>query len=124
MTRGAESLGSYLKQLRKSTGLTLREVEIKTDGSIKNGYLSQVENGQIKQPSPSVLWELSELYGVDYDDLLVRAGHRERLSDQRVTGGKVAGIPLRALQELTPDEQAELRDYLEFIKHRRRTSVG
>lgn len=67
-------LGPYLKSARRSVGLTLRDVEAKTD--ITNGYLSQIENQLIAKPSPNVLFQLAELYGVEYSDLLVRAGHR------------------------------------------------
>lgn len=119
-------LGTYLKNARNSIGFTLREVEHKTHGRIKNGYLSQVENSQITRPSPSMLWELAELYGLDYNDLLTRAGHRRSTSNQDtlLADLELEGIPLRALKDLDEDEKADLRQYLEFLKHRRQRAAG
>lgn len=119
-------LGPFLKSVRSSIGYTLREVEAKTGGRIKNGYLSQVENGQIANPSASMLWELADLYGLEYGELLEKAGYRRPSSNERI--GDVPrelydGIPLRALAELNADERAELRRYLEFLSHRRSSGV-
>jgi transcriptional regulator with XRE-family HTH domain len=114
------SLGEYLKDSRDAVGLTLRQVEERTEGRVKNGYLSQVEGGHISRPSPEILWHLAEAYGVSYADLLARAGHRvptEAVPDRRRV---INGIPLSALQELTPGERDELVRYLSYLRHRRR----
>jgi transcriptional regulator with XRE-family HTH domain len=113
-------LGDYLRESRKATGLTLRGVQSKT--GITNGYLSQIESNAVDRPSPNMLFKLAQTYGVDYSDLLVRAGHRipsESADSSRTTA--LAGIPLRALEELTEDEAADLRNYLAFIQQKRRS---
>ncbi|MHC4933777.1 MAG: helix-turn-helix domain-containing protein, partial [Planctomycetota bacterium] len=48
-------LGTLLADLRMAKGLSLREVEEATGKAVSNAYLSQLENGKIKKPSPSVL---------------------------------------------------------------------
>jgi HTH-type transcriptional regulator, competence development regulator len=53
--------------------LTLRAVEQATE--VSNAYLSQLESGKIKQPSPIVLYKLSQLYGVSYADAMRFAGY-------------------------------------------------
>lgn len=112
----SNDLGPYLKIARRSVGLTLRDVEAKTD--ITNGYLSQIENQLISKPSPNVLYQLAELYGVEYSDLLVRAGHRvPAASGQRADF--LNGIPLRALEDLTDEEKKDLMDYVNYIKSKR-----
>jgi len=113
-----DSLGDYLRASRKATGLTLRAVEAMT--GVTNGYLSQIEGRSAKQPSPNVLYKLAGAYGIDYSDLLVRAGHR--IPSAESSAGRpatLAGIPLRALEELTEQEAAELRNYLAYIRQKR-----
>ncbi len=110
-------LGPYLKSARRSVGLTLRDVEAKTD--ITNGYLSQIENQLIAKPSPNVLFQLAELYGVEYSDLLVRAGHRVPTAVSGQRADLLNGIPLRALEDLTETEKDDLMDYLKYLKSKR-----
>jgi transcriptional regulator with XRE-family HTH domain len=66
--------GQFLKGLRASRGLTLRDVERITEGKISNAYLSQLENGKIKSPSAIMLHQLSAAYAVDYKELAEKAG--------------------------------------------------
>lgn len=49
-----------IKQLRKTKRLTLRQVE--TGTGISNAYLSQLENGVIKNPSYTVVKTLLDFY--------------------------------------------------------------
>ena len=110
------ALGPFLKAARRSVALTLRDVEAKT--GITNGYLSQIENQLIAKPSPNVLFQLAELYGVSYSDLLVRAGHRVPSAPAQ-PADSLNGIPLRALEDLTESEKKDLMDYLNYLKSKR-----
>lgn len=114
-----KKFGEHLKGLRKSVGLTLRQVEEKTNRAVKNGYLSQIESGLINKPSPAILWELSMVYGVDYGDLLTRAGHRVPESSVPDAKRAIAGLPLHAFADLTEDERQQLIDYAGFLRQRR-----
>jgi HTH-type transcriptional regulator, competence development regulator len=113
-------LGAYLKNLRDAAGLTLRDVEDKTGGVVKNGYLSQIENGAINRPSPGILYELAQVYGVSYRILLARAGHRvpedEVAPDQRA----IADLPLRAFAELDAEDRQALVEYAAFLRQRKK----
>jgi transcriptional regulator with XRE-family HTH domain len=114
-----ESLGAYLRSTRRTAGLTLRDVEAET--KISNGYLSQIESNRATSPSPNMLHKLALVYGLDYTDLLVRAGHHvPTASPEYDQERKLAGIPLRALEELDEAEAAELRNYLAFLRQKRR----
>jgi transcriptional regulator with XRE-family HTH domain len=115
-----EALGRYLKGVRETLGLSLREVEHRTGRYVKNAHLSQIENESIEQPSPAILWQLAEVYGLDYGDLLVRAGHRIPKDQKAPYERAPAGIPLRALMELDKEDQALLREYLTFLQHRKK----
>ena len=97
----------------------MRAVQERTDGRVKNGYLSQIENGDIKSPSPTILHDLSEVYGVDYADLLDRAGHPVPVMAATPATSPIAGFPTSALADLDDREQREVLDFLAFLKSRR-----
>lgn len=59
-----------LRQRREAMRLTLRDVERITDGKISNSYLSQLENGKIKEPSAHVAQILAATYSVPIEDML------------------------------------------------------
>jgi HTH-type transcriptional regulator, competence development regulator len=69
-------LGRILTQARQVKGAKLREVEEAT--KISNAYISQLESGHIKEPSPHKLKTLAEYFGLDYSDLLEAAGYATR----------------------------------------------
>ena len=112
-------LGQYLASVRERHGLSLRQVEKATNKVVSNGYLSQVENNQIKKPSPNILYALAELYGVSYEDLMERAGFVTPTKARRVheRHGRIATF---AGRNLTEEEEAELVRYLGFMRSRRK----
>lgn len=114
----AEPIGEYLRQLRQVSGMTLRDVENRTGLQVKNGYLSQVETGHIQRPSPAMLWHLAQVYGVSYEDLLIRAGHRD--PDVGAKPDLLAGVPLSAVAELDEEDKAALRDYIQYLTTRKK----
>src|ERR1700722_2690654 len=101
--------------------MTLREVEEGTNKVVSNAYLSQIENDKIQQPSPNVLHALADIYGIDYADLMERAGHIVPTT-ARAQGQRHGRVATFASHHLTPEEEAELIDYLKYIRTRRRPS--
>ena len=107
-------LGTYLMLVRKARGLSLRQVEEATDKDVSNAYLSQLENNKIAKPSPNILHVLANQYGLDYEDLLMRAGYLPTMADS--AGRRQGRVAAFAIQDLTPDEEKTLLAYLEFIR--------
>jgi transcriptional regulator with XRE-family HTH domain len=70
-----ENFGSYVRRLRKSKGLTLKQVE--AEAKVSNAYISQIERGLRKPPHPDILKRLAKTYDVPHRDLLVVAGYLE-----------------------------------------------
>jgi transcriptional regulator with XRE-family HTH domain len=114
METASDKLGAFLASLRKQKGLSLREVESRT--GISNAYLSQVENGKIREPSPGNLFKLSELYGVSYAELLEQAGYP--VPGRSARGAKESLIG--RLGPVTNEEEEALADYLKFLRSRKR----
>jgi transcriptional regulator with XRE-family HTH domain len=120
---GAEiklTLGQYLTSIRDDRGLSQRAVEKATNKVVSNAYLSQIENDQIKKPSPNILHALAELYAVSYENLMERAGFvvptRSRSGGEQ-RHGRVATF---ADHNLTSEEEAELVQFLGYLRSRKK----
>ena len=107
-------LGDRLAEARQGRGWALREVERRT--GIHNAHLSQIENGGIARPNPNVLWTLAELYEIDYQELLRLAGHVEAGAADAASKRSTVGAALRAMGDLTPEEQREVLDHIEQLR--------
>ncbi|PJE37628.1 XRE family transcriptional regulator [Pseudooceanicola lipolyticus] len=100
---------------RKSRGYTLRQVESAT--GVSNAYVSQLETGKIKTPSPSTLHKLAVLYEASYERYMGLAGYP-------VPKGTDPELPQAASQlasrigDVSPSEADALVDYLKFLRQR------
>ena len=112
------TLGQYLASIRKDRKLSLRAVEAQTKKQVSNAYLSQIENDQIHQPSPNILNALSELYEIRFEFLMEKAGYITH-SSQRTINERHGRIATFSEHNLTPEEELELMQYLEFIRNRK-----
>ncbi len=112
-------LGALLADLRTAKGLSLREVEEATGNAVSNAYLSQLENGKIKKPSPNVLHRLAEVYVVPYEALMEKAGY---LLPSEGEGGSRKRLAAFAIDDLTAEEEEELLKYLAFLRSRKSSS--
>ena len=108
-------LGALLGDLRNAKGLSLREVEEATGEAVSNAYLSQLENGKIKKPSPNVLHSLAEVYVVPYESLMEKAGY---LLPSENGGRRRRRLAAFAIDDLTAEEEEELLKYLAFLRSR------
>ncbi|MDD9989749.1 MAG: helix-turn-helix transcriptional regulator [Spirochaetaceae bacterium] len=113
MATRMDRLGQMLADGRRGVKLTLRAVE-DTVG-ISNAYLSQLENGKVRSPSPVVLHKLSELYRLPYATVMLEAGYpvpkNVRPSSQ---GSRLAA----RVGKVTEDEEDALVEYLMFLRSR------
>jgi transcriptional regulator with XRE-family HTH domain len=114
-----KDFGAYLRNARNAAGLTLREVEGKTKRVVRNGYLSQIETGGITRPSPRILYELAQVYGISYRELLIRAGHRVPDEDVAAEHRVIPDLPLSAFEGLDAEDRAALIEYAAFLRQRK-----
>lgn len=121
---GTPSVGGVLRRARTHRQLSLREVERRIGRS--NAYLSQVERGLIKQPDPSLLLDLAELYGLNFTTLAAWAGWSDTVDDSAACPDRPdphvsTRILVRRLLELDSTERKQVLMYIETLRRQRRT---
>ena len=109
-------LGRLLADLRVAKGLSLRQVEEATDKAVSNAYLSQLERGKIRKPSPNLLHSLAAVYGVPYEALMEKAGYL--LPSDGKASARQKRLNAFAIDDLTAEEEEELLKYLAFLRSR------
>jgi HTH-type transcriptional regulator, competence development regulator len=110
-------LGALLCDLRVAKGMSLRQVEDATDKAVSNAYLSQLEKGRIRKPSPNVLHRLAVVYGVPYDALMEKAGYLPPTAES--ARNRRERLSAFAIDDLTAEEEEELLKYLAFLRSRK-----
>lgn len=111
------TLGQELSRLRSLKGWTLREVEEKTKKKVSNSYLYQLENGNVKEPSPNILYELSVVYGASYPELMKLAGFVVPSSSPQASQTSTS-VAFNAL-DLSREETEEVMDFVEFLRRKK-----
>jgi transcriptional regulator with XRE-family HTH domain len=109
-------LQKVLAEARRAKGVSLRQVERAT--GVSNAYLSQMETGQVDEPSPRKLQALAEYYGLPYETLMNSCGYSappsnaETLRQSKADGRKFMG------EDLTAEESAALAKFLSELRGR------
>ena len=109
-------LGQALSNARRIKQRSLRSVA--EGAEISPTYLQKLERGEVGDPSPHVLHRLSEELGLDYGDLMRRAGYFIPTSGRKTTAAS-RGRPLThalSSEPLTGEEEAALTAYLRILR--------
>lgn len=95
---------------------------------ISNAYLSQVETGQIKKPSPNYLFKISEALNYPYESLMERAGHVvpkkdralfDKLESRGQSGEQAKAFAIfSSIRDLTEEEAEALVEFLNWRRSR------
>ncbi len=72
--------GAYIKKIRESKNLTLNQVALYSE--ISAAQLSRIETGKRGVPKPTTIRKISEALKVDYEELMVKAGHIQTVEDK------------------------------------------
>lgn len=107
-------LGAELRALRKAQDRTLRQVE--TASGLTNGYLSQLERGEVGHPSPTVLRKLAEGYEVPFPVILQWAGY---LDEERPSISPNQAAALSTIGEPSTEELKALRGIMDLLRKNR-----
>lgn len=110
------SLGEFLADIRRIKRQSLREVQEATGNDVSNAYLSQLEKGHIKKPSPNILYALANAYSIPYDTLMEKAGYIAKELNSYSTNLAPPQTFSIANEKLSSDEEEALLEYLAFIR--------
>lgn len=67
------NFGEYLRNIRKKRGLTV--LKLSDLSGVSQGFLTNIENGKRKKPSPDILKKLAQPLEVSYGSLMEEAGY-------------------------------------------------
>ncbi len=110
-------LGDKIRELREEFGLT--QGQLAGGASVSQGYLSQLENGDVKNPSAAVLLRVAQAMRVDPDELFEAAGYPTVRTLRQVYQDYESNIDpdlLRYLGRLPRDRQRRLLLLLEGME--------
>ncbi len=109
-------LGGSIRSLREEIGLS--QAQLAGQAELSQGYLSQIENHEVQNPSASVLFRLAQALHVDPRCLLEAAGYRDIRGSGRDADFETVVDPdlLRFLARLLPEQQRYLLRFLQGMK--------
>ena len=102
-------LGDRIRELREESGVT--QGQLAANASVSQGYLSQLENGEVKNPSAAVLLRVAQAMHIDPDELFEAAGYSTVRTLKQMYEGYESNIDpdlLRYLGRLPRDRQRRL----------------
>ena len=117
-------LGARIRQLREEIGLS--QAQLSAHAELSQGYLSQIENNEVQNPSASVLFRLAQALHVDPRCLLEAAGYTDILGRIQQADFETPVDPdlLRFLAKLSLEHQRYLLRFLEAMEQENALEVG
>ena len=112
------NLGDKIRGLREGFGLT--QGQLAHCSSVSQGYLSQLENAEVKNPSAAVLLRVAQAMRVDPDELFEAAGYPTVRKLRQIYEGYQSTIDpdlLRYLTRFPRERQRRLLLLLEGMKN-------
>lgn len=102
------ALGKKIRGLRDE--LAMSQAQLASQGGLSQGYLSQLENDEVQNPSAAVIFRLARALHVDPRILMQAAGYEEAAPDENGTEYEFAVDPdlLRFLAAIPQEEQTHL----------------
>lgn len=118
-------LGARIRNLREEIGLS--QAQLAAQAELSQGYLSQIENDEVHNPSAAVLFRLAKALHVDPRSLLEAAGYKEILgASQEQVDFETPVDPdlLRFLARLSLAQQRYLLSFLRAMEEETPVEVG
>lgn len=98
--------GIYLRKAREERKLSVRQLN--TYSGVSHSYISQLERGNRGIPSPDILKKLSKPLGIDYEELMINAGHIEN-GDNKETESETYSLPEEVILKVIREAEAEYK---------------
>lgn len=113
-----KSLGNVIYDARIAKDITLREAARQLE--IAPSYLSDIENDR-RVPADEVMQRIARLLGLEFDDLMARAGRVGEQAERFLRQQPAAGVLFRRLAETgatAKDVERLLTEYEKVTKRR------
>lgn len=92
--------------------MTIRQLDLYS--GVSNSYISQVERGERSIPSPEILEKLSKPLGVDYEELMKRAGYLKK-GTEYITNDQAKNAAIEAYNRLPPSKKKIVDDLIKAL---------
>lgn len=122
---GEAEFGSYLRAARTRRGLTVRQLSIYS--RVSSTYISQLERGRKRRPSPAVLRKMASGLRVPYEEILAAAGYltEEKESPAQLAAREIADTLYALMEKLSPADRLSVREHiLGYLEVRFGASAG
>jgi transcriptional regulator with XRE-family HTH domain len=101
------TLGEYIRQEREKRNMSARRLSQAL--GMHESYISRVEDGRFKKPSPEKLSRIAKFFNLNYSTLCALAGYR------------IPGLPgfpgyLRLKYDMSDEDVGRLTKYFELLK--------
>jgi transcriptional regulator with XRE-family HTH domain len=112
------ALGKKIRGLREELGMS--QAQLSGQGRLSQGYLSQLENDEVQNPSAAVIFRLAQALHVDPRVLMQAAGYNHMAGGDGPEEYEVTVDPelLRFLAQIPRDQQMNLLHLLEGLDQR------
>lgn len=119
------ALGKKIRALRDELGMS--QAQLASQGGLSQGYLSQLENDEVQNPSAAVIFRLAKALHVDPRVLMHAAGYEEVTAHD--DGGpeyEVAVDPdlLRFLAAISREQQTQLLRMFRGMERKKGPAAG
>jgi transcriptional regulator with XRE-family HTH domain len=116
------ALGKKIRQLREELGMS--QAQLSAQGALSQGYLSQLENDEVQNPSAAVIFRLAQALHIDPRVLMQAAGYSHMTNGSAEEEYEVTVDPelLRFLARFPREQQMHLLRLLEGLDHRQQES--
>ncbi|OFW64779.1 MAG: hypothetical protein A2Y74_04885 [Actinobacteria bacterium RBG_13_63_9] len=117
-------LGARIRGLREEIGMS--QAQLASQAELSQGYLSQIENDEVQNPSASVLFRLAQALHVDPRCLLEAAGLTDVLGAEQDAAYETPVDPdlLRFLARFSLKQQRYLLGLLRGMERQPAVEVG
>ena len=112
------ALGKTIRGLREELGMS--QAQLSGQGRLSQGYLSQLENDEVQNPSAAVIFRLAQALHIDPRVLMQAAGYNHIARGETPEEYEVTVDPelLRFLAQIPRDQQMHLLHLLEGLDQR------
>ena len=110
-------IGEYIREKRREKDMSQRDLA--AAANISNAEISRIESGIRQSPAPEVLKSIAAALHISTETLYEIAGFIEQKTDTASAHIQINPGDYICVSDLTPDEIADVKNFIGFIKSKR-----